>query len=1234
MVSFGYFWLSKGFLHDFVGVVMSSKLSSLIKPLMSDLDGMQRSVLSSNSRETSNFHSESKDRFSSLTMNHAMINTTKRSKTEIHPKSGFLHDSKRSSNVDSKLKPYLTDLHEKLPTIGDTLREQIKALKVKDLPPKSEVVDMMSAGKDRKNDISVTEDKAYEKILAEERSKDTGPVTCIDMADNREYLAAGTKKGTVMVYYYKQSQLRSVKLKTKAPVTCLEFNIQCEFIACGTEGGVVYLIRVREKELEQVAKADGFTRDTIRDVRFTESGLSLIVLDYSESIFYLYSNLQKNKPIFEPQPIKNISQGNLLSHCKIISPPRLDGTSSKIRLLFAGGFGGSILYRFSKGDFVQLDSLEAIPFADSKISRKGSVLVDENFQSFCLEDSDVLSWVSPTTIKLLYIVKGSRVCIRYVYLSANDELEITSFSEFNLPDTVMFASVICPGIMCIVDSFQQIKFVNMRRIIRSQREENKVDFATSNYITLKSSVLQNENVLWSDEPFGKSCRNYFPYISFGKKGRFVHILTSKKLIYFELLHWETVATRLKNEIDYLSVIQMMIEISEGDYYKLYGISPNKEKRREKMTEFILNFVEELREKKAMSGSPNPEAMMRFVAVLLVKTGNIEYLFNDFYEHMLEIGLGEDLKKEIEEYFRSGQLGKITPESLNGTIIEAFDEQIQKRLLLDCFDSTTKQGQLLSLAIRKKFHDLVFYMAPKHDAASSQFALAVTYELNMMGPEDSEKKETLFLRILWYCESLLRGCLMFNDPLDAERTKELQLTILNWLIDPSNAKTLWKQDYLYFLDLLLMGLDQKLLEAMEGVAEKEFDNGRTESHNFEVLSRSSFRKFDVLFKNLKVSFEGPQKIVFDLFLAIIMMAGLPRIKLERNSIESLMVSMVRNFDVILGEKRIKMVEEDIQTIVFDVFITNSSFLKDSKAFTQAAENSQSVFKVMMLETKDNFEETFNVYIKLIKDKMSHSALFFQWLKRVFTEKSDKRGALELTLPIKTNFQYLVDIGLKETMDVWGYFENSVKIDSTLALDRQPEIQLEFLRLLMKASEDKESKMRIPDKIKLLFFERLCQFSKDEVLLQLKKNNWPTLECLEICQQYQVELGVAYINERLGKYMDALEIYKNRFSRFVNEFRSKISGKNERFFYEEVYNEDVKDGNLFKIHALCSETAKLYLHKLEKEHQMFRALASASDTRLEVFSTYKDMLQVVFDADESKEYKSVERGHYQQVPDRHV
>ena len=58
----------------------------------------------------------------------------------------------------------MTDLRDRLSVVGDKLREDLSRLTYKEQTSKSDAIDLMSAGRDRKNDTVYTEEKIIEKI--------------------------------------------------------------------------------------------------------------------------------------------------------------------------------------------------------------------------------------------------------------------------------------------------------------------------------------------------------------------------------------------------------------------------------------------------------------------------------------------------------------------------------------------------------------------------------------------------------------------------------------------------------------------------------------------------------------------------------------------------------------------------------------------------------------------------------------------------------------------------------------------------------------------------------------------------------------------------------------------------------------------------------------------------------------------------------------------------------------
>lgn len=84
-------------------------------------------------------------------------------------------------------------------------------------------------------------------------------------------------------------------------------------------------------------------------------------------------------------------------------------------------------------------------------------------------------------------------------------------------------------------------------------------------------------------------------------------------------------------------------------------------------------------------------------------------------------------------------------------------------------------------------------------------------------------------------------------------------------------------------------------------------------------------------------------------------------------------------------------------------------------------------------------------------------------------------------------------------------------------------------MQKSKLTTKSRVSVSDQLKVLYFKRLAEYDPEEVLGELKKYSWPPMKVLEVCQQFNVELAIAYINERLGRSMDALEVFKVRFLR---------------------------------------------------------------------------------------------------------
>ena len=46
---------------------------------------------------------------------------------------------------------------------------------------------------------------------------------------------------------------------------------------------------------------------------------------------------------------------------------------------------------------------------------------------------------------------------------------------------------------------------------------------------------------------------------------------------------------------------------------------------------------------------------------------------------------------------------------------------------------------------------------------------------------------------------------------------------------------------------------------------------------------------------------------------------------------------------------------------------------------------------------------------------------------------------------------------------------------------------------------------------------------QVVPELQKGDFPQDECLRVCKKYKIVLGVAYLMEKAGKLLDAINLY---------------------------------------------------------------------------------------------------------------
>jgi hypothetical protein len=203
-----------------------------------------------------------------------------------------------------------------------------------------------------------------------------------------------------------------------------------------------------------------------------------------------------------------------------------------------------------------------------------------------------------------------------------------------------------------------------------------------------------------------------------------------------------------------------------------------------------------------------------------------------------------------------------------------------------------------------------------------------------------------------------------------------------------------------------------------------------------------------------------------------------------------------------------------------------------------------------------------------------------------------------------------------------FNDDLKLKTTISLARSPKDQLYYLSKLMnmtKYTQGNRNTISVDDDMKVDYFRLLCQFETEEkVLEELKAHSYPPMRVLEICKEKNAELPFAYINERLGRSIEALEVFKTRFRRNTNKLEKLLvfdtlfeSSINTAFNSEDnlvpvkrvlktkfYFDDYIEEGLVFKKHANATKEVTTILETMENESMMVKELGKNSDNAIEI------------------------------------
>ncbi|CAD8067455.1 unnamed protein product [Paramecium sonneborni] len=170
-------------------------------------------------------------------------------------------------------------------------------------------------------------------------------------------------------------------------------------------------------------------------------------------------------------------------------------------------------------------------------------------------------------------------------------------------------------------------------------------------------------------------------------------------------------------------------------------------------------------------------------------------------------------------------------------------------------------------------------------------------------------------------------------------------------------------------------------------------------------------------------------------------------------------------------------------------------------------------------------------------------------------SQKLKELSLINPVKT--EYLLDYFSKDQL--------------RNILDKQiPIVRFKILQNLQK-----------DDKLMIEYFELICQLHPDQVISELQKGGYPQDECLKLCRFYGNLKGLAYLLERSGSVLEAINLQFDLFIQGLKQQMQKnpqlLEGQKSLYVYIQEHleptlsicrantkrNDDESDNNWFQV-----------------------------------------------------------------------
>lgn len=1030
--------------------------------------------------------------------------------------------------------------------------------------------------------ISIEEIKPISLRIA---SAGIGLPSCLSISNN--FIVIGTSQGFITVYSHEGHELKRMKVGKATnfgSVTSIDISFDETWAVSGYEQG-------------QVAIWDMTTGN---NVRATNSIFSVPILSARfwkvQRQFVVCSDLKGNVALIEC--VKSFLSTTLTTEMIFRGEA---GIVTDIQPLFPDpnrphASDSHRVIAFGTLNQVLLCTLEPV---------STNLLTDEKPTGVNTGVSPCITWFRgmDPNIAIGWGVKIKIFCIKYAVADG-----VQPIGVIDIDSEIRSLHWLAEDTLLMLDYLREVKIISARLAIEQNfsvgvLETSKINTEIAFQSIIKAEAGRNRSTLHN------SVRAF---------NRSIYILGNTTFHRGKLLNWQECLDHMMRNGDWLQALCHGIDFYLGEGKKLHGVPQNKD---------VLRNTLELVVKDYVRATNIPwEHKIPVTIEYCIGIGAFDLLFNEMFDFFVDAGTDNKNQQifmdNLEPFILQDQI-KVIPTYILGKMVAYYlnikRPDIIERMILH-LDPNCIDPRFIEAPCRE-YNLLTAYIFINTNTQHPNFVNPLKSIFRVLRKQEKRDTKQFFTyKLLWYLRLTFEGKTFPNGVIPESSLREAVPKIIDWLLKKNHLSVLIDQDSITTLKVLRSAFEpgvpcnalskaspshSEILAKLETICHQ---NSPAFPHLAYFIARVSSFSSELISKEMCMATAK--------FLMKSRVETRPSIALNAQTIEAyISLSMFKDFAD--EDSQIEYDSERKGRFILSMLEKRKDLTSEdvNELFYIAVTSPYTEVLVFLQEIQEKYTDCIKAF--LASDNVKIKIKIFDWVGRIFSKL--RFSELENIKAIVMNsLNVLVEIDSDRTAKlVKDWFENE-HAQIIRKLNSAPQLQLKYLRELVKDSHDKET---LNEDLLLLYVELLCKLEPHKVMdFLVSRDDYSLDDCLKLCRQYEVINATAYLYERIGCTRDALKLYLDLLRKKVNALEDTLASRRE------ITQQKIDEISADTTHAvnLCVRNANrldeaetedhwfLILDEVLLEYQKFKPyFLSTPILENSIYNSVKDILDSMMD-----------------------